>query len=78
MTAQLGGGYIDILVNNAGIYPFGPTADASQDDFDAVYNINVKAPFFLVSALAPQMAERGTPPPRRTAAPGCPRRSRPR
>jgi NAD(P)-dependent dehydrogenase (short-subunit alcohol dehydrogenase family) len=39
--------------------PFGPTADASQDDFDAVYNINVKAPFFLVSALAPQMAERG-------------------
>jgi NAD(P)-dependent dehydrogenase (short-subunit alcohol dehydrogenase family) len=39
--------------------PFGPTADARQDDFDAVYNINVKAPFFLVSALAPQMAERG-------------------
>jgi NAD(P)-dependent dehydrogenase (short-subunit alcohol dehydrogenase family) len=58
-ATELGGGRIDILVNNAGIYPFGPTTDASQDDFDAVYNINVKAPFFLVSALAPQMAERG-------------------
>ncbi len=58
-ATELGGGRVDILVNNAGIYPYGPTADASQDDFDAVYDINVKAPFFLVAELAPQMAARG-------------------
>jgi len=58
-AAELGGGSVDILVNNAGIYPFGPTTEATQDDFEAVYDVNVKAPFFLVSALAPRMAERG-------------------
>jgi NAD(P)-dependent dehydrogenase (short-subunit alcohol dehydrogenase family) len=52
-------GPIDVLVNSAGIYPFGPTEHATEADFDAVYNINVKAPFFLVAALAPEMAERG-------------------
>jgi NAD(P)-dependent dehydrogenase (short-subunit alcohol dehydrogenase family) len=58
-ATELGGGHVDILVNNAGVYPFGPTAEAGQADFDSVYDINVKAPFFLVAALAPQMAERG-------------------
>jgi NAD(P)-dependent dehydrogenase (short-subunit alcohol dehydrogenase family) len=58
-ATDLGGGHVDILVNNAGIYPFGPTADATEADFDSVYAVNVKAPFFLVSALAPEMAKRG-------------------
>lgn len=59
-ATELGGGHVDILVNNAGAFPFGPTADMTQADFDDVYALNVKAPFFLVSELAPQMAERGT------------------
>ena len=58
-ATDLAGGHIDILVNNAGIYPFGPTADATEADFNSVYDLNVKAPFFLVSALAPEMAKRG-------------------
>ncbi|TCC44978.1 SDR family oxidoreductase [Kribbella capetownensis] len=58
-ATELGGGRIDILVNNAGIYPYGPTAETTQDVFENVYDINVKAPYFLVAALAPQMAERG-------------------
>jgi NAD(P)-dependent dehydrogenase (short-subunit alcohol dehydrogenase family) len=58
-AAELGGGHVDILVNNAGIYPFGPTHAASEADFDKVFNLNVKAPFFLVAELAPQMAARG-------------------
>ena len=53
------GGHIDILINNAGIYPFGPTADFTDDQFDAVYDVNVKAPFILSGVLAPKMAERG-------------------
>lgn len=53
-------GHIDILVNNAGIFPFGPTAETTTETFDAVYATNVKAPFILVGALAPKMAERGS------------------
>jgi NAD(P)-dependent dehydrogenase (short-subunit alcohol dehydrogenase family) len=55
----LGGGRVDILVNNAGVYPFGPTKDTEESLFDAVYALNVKAPFYLVAELAPAMAERG-------------------
>lgn len=53
-------GPIDILVNNAGIYPFGPTAETDEAIFDAVITTNVKGPFYLTAALAPQMAERGS------------------
>ena len=52
-------GGIDILVNNAGFAPLGPTADIGEDIFEQVYAINVRAPFYLVGALAPKMAERG-------------------
>jgi NAD(P)-dependent dehydrogenase (short-subunit alcohol dehydrogenase family) len=58
-ATELGGGRVDILVNNAGIYPFKPTDQVTEDDFDAVYALNVKAKFFLVAELAPAMAERG-------------------
>ncbi|NQW90151.1 SDR family oxidoreductase [Curtobacterium sp. VKM Ac-2861] len=56
---ELGGGHVDVLVNSAGVFPFGPTAETSTDGFDEVFDINVKAPYFLVAALAPAMAERG-------------------
>jgi len=58
-AAELGGGHVDILVNNAGIFPFGPTHEASEADFDRVFAVNVRAPFFLVAELAPEMAKRG-------------------
>ena len=54
------GGRVDILVNSAGTFPFGPTASHDEATFDAVYALNVKAPWFLVAALAPSMAERGS------------------
>ncbi|HKN91854.1 MAG TPA: SDR family oxidoreductase [Acidimicrobiia bacterium] len=58
-AVELGGGHVDILVNNAGIFPFGPTEATTEADFDEVYAVNVKAPYFLVSALAPAMAAQG-------------------
>jgi NAD(P)-dependent dehydrogenase (short-subunit alcohol dehydrogenase family) len=58
-ATELGGGHVDILVNNAGIFPFGPTDEATEADFDGVYALNVKVPFFLVAELAPAMAKRG-------------------
>ncbi len=56
---ELGQGQVDILINNAGIFPFGPTHEMTEKDFDRVFNVNVRAPFFLVAELAPLMAERG-------------------
>jgi len=52
-------GKVDVLVNNAAIYPPGTTDGTTDADFDAVFGLNVKAPFFLVGRLAPEMAERG-------------------
>ena len=56
---DLGSGHVDILVNNAGIYPFGPTHEMTEEQFDRVFSINVKAPYFLVAELAPLMALKG-------------------
>ena len=56
---ELGNGQIDILINNARVYPFGPTDEMTEEQFDRVFSVNVKAPYFLVAELAPLMAERG-------------------
>ena len=58
-TVELGSGHVDILINNAGIYPFGPTHEMTEEQFDQVFSTNVKAPYFLVAELAPLMAARG-------------------
>jgi len=52
-------GQVDVLVNSAGVFPFGPTEQTSERDFDSVFDLNVKAPYFLVARLAPEMAQRG-------------------
>jgi NAD(P)-dependent dehydrogenase (short-subunit alcohol dehydrogenase family) len=52
-------GDIDILINNAGIAAFSPTAEFDPAVFDKMFASNVRAPFFLVAALAPGMAQRG-------------------
>jgi NAD(P)-dependent dehydrogenase (short-subunit alcohol dehydrogenase family) len=54
-----GAGDIDVLVNNAGFSVFGPTVDLDVEKFDALFASNVRAPFFLVAAIAPGMAARG-------------------
>ena len=58
-ATRLLGGNIDVLVNNAGIYPGATTAATDEATFDAVYDVNVKAPYFLTAAIAPAMVERG-------------------
>ena len=56
---ELGGGHVDILINSAGIFPFGPTHEMTEEQFDRVFLVNVKAVYFLVAELAPLMAKRG-------------------
>ena len=58
-AAELGGGHVDILINSGGIFPFGATADTAVEQIDEVFAVNVRAPYLLVAALAPAMAERG-------------------
>jgi NADP-dependent 3-hydroxy acid dehydrogenase YdfG len=53
-------GAIDVLVNNAGIGYFGPFQGASESDWDAVLDTNLKAVFLLSKAVAPGMIERRT------------------
>jgi NAD(P)-dependent dehydrogenase (short-subunit alcohol dehydrogenase family) len=58
-AVELANGHVDILINSAGIFPFGPTHEMTEEVFDSVYSLNVKAPYFLVAELAPLMAKRG-------------------
>jgi NAD(P)-dependent dehydrogenase (short-subunit alcohol dehydrogenase family) len=53
-------GTVDVLVNNAGFSWFGPTAELDAATFDRLFASNVRAPYFLVAALAPKMAARGS------------------
>ncbi|MBT2233257.1 glucose 1-dehydrogenase [Nonomuraea sp. NEAU-A123] len=42
------GGAVDIIVNNAGIGRSSDLASLTEDDFDQVFAVNVRAPFFIV------------------------------
>lgn len=48
-------GRVDVLVNNAGTAAVTPFLDATTDDFDALYRLNVLAPFALAKAVVPHM-----------------------
>jgi NAD(P)-dependent dehydrogenase (short-subunit alcohol dehydrogenase family) len=52
-------GDIDVLVNNAGRSVWAPTEDMDVADFDSMFASNVRAPYLLVAAFAPAMADRG-------------------
>ncbi|APR84224.1 Oxidoreductase, short chain dehydrogenase/reductase family protein [Minicystis rosea] len=51
-------GRLDILVNNAGIIAVAPLPDATEEDFDRSFDINVRAPF-LLSREASKVMESG-------------------
>lgn len=53
-------GAIDVLVNNAGVVSLGPTEETSVESFDSLFASNVRGPYFLVAAFAPDMARRHT------------------
>lgn len=54
------GGRLDILVANAGISKRASIEETTVDDFDHVFAINVRAPFFLVQQLLPTMGDGGS------------------
>lgn len=52
-------GHLDILVNNAGVTHLPtPLDQVSEDDFDRVFNVNMKSVYLTARALVPHMKER--------------------
>lgn len=54
-------GPFDILVNNAGTNRPKPMQEASEDDFDAVLGLNLKAAYFIAQAVANGLISAGKP-----------------
>ena len=50
---------IDILVNNAGIGFVGNIEQTDDEDFDRLYNVNVKGVFNCIKAILPKMKKQG-------------------
>ena len=50
---------LDVLVNNASSFFPTPLADASESQWNDLMNSNLKAPFFLAQAFAPELQQRG-------------------
>ena len=59
-TAEFGGGRIDIVVNNAGwSHRNKPMMEVTEEEFDRVYAINVKAIFHMSRAIIPHYRAKG-------------------
>ncbi|MBW4692177.1 MAG: SDR family oxidoreductase [Lyngbya sp. HA4199-MV5] len=52
-------GQWDILVNTAGMIVRKPIAEFSEDEFDQLFKINAKIPFFLMREASTRMADHG-------------------
>ncbi len=53
----IAGERLDILVANAGIAKAASIEDTTIEDFDALFAVNVRAPFFLIQQLLPILRE---------------------
>lgn len=59
LQQQIGDHRFDILVNNAGVGQILSFEEASEESFDEVMNLNVKAPFFVIQQALPRLKESG-------------------
>jgi D-sorbitol dehydrogenase (acceptor) len=49
-------GPVQVLFNNAATFTMGPLLEQGPDDYDFVFNVNVKGMFFVMQAVLKQMA----------------------
>jgi pteridine reductase len=52
-------GRLDALINNAAVFHATPLASATVADWDAIFNVNLKAPYFLSQTAAPLLRASG-------------------
>jgi NAD(P)-dependent dehydrogenase (short-subunit alcohol dehydrogenase family) len=58
-TRDIIGDRLDILIANAGVSKAATIEDTTVEDFDRLFAVNVRAPFFLVQQLLPILHEGG-------------------
>ncbi|WP_395398173.1 SDR family oxidoreductase [Novosphingobium sp. BL-8A] len=51
--------YFDALVNNAGYGLYNPIATVTEEEFDGLFRVHLKGPFFLTQTLLPLIADGG-------------------
>jgi 3-oxoacyl-[acyl-carrier protein] reductase len=52
-------GRLDILVNNAGMFLYKPLVETTEDEFDRVFALNAKGPYFALQEAAKIIEEGG-------------------
>ncbi|HZH50207.1 MAG TPA: glucose 1-dehydrogenase [Nitrospira sp.] len=52
-------GRLDILINNAGMFMFKPLVDMSEEEFDRMFALNTKGPYFALQETAKVIQEGG-------------------
>src|ERR1700735_2183228 len=57
LTRNIVGDRLDILVANAGVSKSATIEETSVEDFDRLFAVNVRAPFFLVQQLLPILGD---------------------
>lgn len=48
-------GRVDVVIPNAGIMPMRTTQNTTEEDFDRVFALNVKGPYFLAQVCLPTL-----------------------
>jgi NAD(P)-dependent dehydrogenase (short-subunit alcohol dehydrogenase family) len=59
VEAGLGGRALDILVNNAAAAPAGPLGVTTRPEFDRLFAVNVRAPYFIIQRALPLLRDGG-------------------
>lgn len=60
LARKIVGDRLDILVANAGVSKAVPIEETTVEDFDRLFAVNVRAPFFLVQQLLPILPKGGS------------------
>ena len=59
LEKELAGRPLDILVNNAAVAPQIALAETTPEEFDRIFAINVRAPFFIIQRALPLIPDGG-------------------
>jgi NAD(P)-dependent dehydrogenase (short-subunit alcohol dehydrogenase family) len=59
VEAGLAGRPLDILVNNAAAAPAGPLGATTRAEFDRLFAVNVRAPYFIIERALPLLRDGG-------------------
>lgn len=59
LTGGFGQDHLDILVNNAGHGLYAPIETVTEDQFDSLFHVHLKGPFFLTQCLLPLLRSGG-------------------